>query len=101
MAKEIDFDDYKVQNLRYPVTNVTGSYSDSIEDYVIISSGNSVTLPMASSNPGRLYIIKSTNVAIDVGVLLPIPVSDLVTVTENTCKHIISDGSTWVDITPG
>lgn len=101
MAKKLDFDDYRVQNLRYPVTTVTSSYTASLEDYVIISTGSSITLPQASSHRGKMYIVKSTNQDIALGVLLPIPNASLLTVGDNTCKHIISDGSTWVDITPG
>ena len=101
MAKELDFDDYRIQNLRYPIATVTGSYTASLEDYVIISTGSSLTLPQASAHRGKMYIVKSTNQDISVGVLLPIPDASVLTVSNNTCKHIISNGSTWVDISPG
>lgn len=101
MAKEIDFDDYKVNNLRYVVTTVSGPHVASLDDYVIISSGSSITLPMAASNKGRMYIIKSTGGDIFLSVLLPVPIPVLLTVSGGTCMHVISDGTTWIDITPG
>ena len=101
MAKEIDFDDYKVNNLRYVVTTVSGSHVASLDDYVIISSGDSITLPMAAINKGRMYIIKSTSQDISLSVLLPAPIPGLLTVSANTCMHVISDGTTWINITPG
>jgi hypothetical protein len=100
MAKKLEFDDYKISNLRYAVTTVSGVYIASLADYVIISSGISITLPMASTNKGRMYIIKSTSSNISLGVPLPLNPAVL-TVTSGTCMHVISDGTTWVDITPG
>lgn len=101
MAKELEFDDYKVSNLRYAVTTVSGTYIASLEDYVIISSGSAITLPIATMNKGRIYIVKSTSGNISLGVLLPLPNPAVLTVSANTCMHVISDGTTWVDITPG
>ena len=92
MAKKLEFDDYKISNLRYAVTTVSGSYVASLKDYVIISSGISITLPVAAISTGRMYIIKSTGGDISLGVL---------TVPAGTCMHVISTGTTWVDITPG
>ena len=101
MAKLLEFDDYKVSNLRYAVTTVSGAHVASLDDYVIISSGISITLPMAAMNTGRMYIIKSTGGDISLGVLLPLPIPAVLTVSGGTCMHIISNGITWVDITPG
>ena len=101
MSRNLDFDNYRISNFRYPLVTVSGSYTAKITDYIIVSSGNSITLPRASSNKGRLYIIKSTSVDINLGVLLPNVNSQVLTVPVNTCKHIVSNGSTWVDITPG
>jgi hypothetical protein len=100
VAKEMDFDGYRVSNLRYPVVSVTGGYTAGSEDYVILSSGGSITLPNASTHQGKIFIIKSDGLPTNLGVLLPLPNLALLTVAAGSCMHIISDGTTWVDITP-
>ena len=100
MAKELSFEGYKISNLRYPVVTVAGDYSASPEDYVILSSGSSLTLPNATTHQGKVYIVKAIGASVSVGVLLPLPNLALLTVSAGSCRHIISDGTTWVDITP-
>ena len=101
MSEELDFDDYEVKNVRYSVTSVTGPHVAGLEDYIILSSGSSVVLPVAATNKGRMYIIKSTGDSdISLAVLLPLPNPALLTVSSGSCMHIVSDGVTWVDVSP-
>ena len=106
MADEIDFDGYSLVNtggISLPVTNILATGQPILADScVIIVSDSTVhaegviasTLPLASSNPGKVFIIKNDHLT------LPYVVGGFGSVPSRSVVYIISTGSSWVDISP-
>lgn len=106
MADEIDFDGYSIVNtggISLPITNILASGQPILADScVVIVSSTTVdingvitsSLPSASSNKGKLLIIKNDHP------LLPFVVTGFGDVLAGSVVYIISTGSNWIDISP-
>ena len=106
MADEIDFDGYSIVNtggISLPVTNILATGQPILADScVVIVSPTTVdangviasTLPLAGSNPGKVFIIKNDHP------LLPYAVGGFGDVLAGSVVYIISTGSSWIDISP-
>lgn len=106
MADEIDFDGYSIVNtggISLPVTNILTTGQPILADscVVIVSAATvdangviSSTLPSASSTPGKVFIIKNDHPA------LPYVVVGFDQVLPGSVVYIISNGSSWINISP-
>ena len=106
MADEIDFDGYSIVNtggISLPVTDILTTGQPILADscVVIVSvttiDANGViasTLPSASSNTGKVLIIKNDHP------VLPYVVAGFGEVLPGSVVYIISTGTSWIDISP-
>lgn len=106
MADEIDFDGYSLVNtggISLPVTNILTTGQPILAgSCVLIVLATTVdangliagTLPTASSNAGKVFIIKNDHPA------LPYVVGGFGEVLPGSVIYIISTGSSWLDISP-
>ena len=106
MADEINFDGYSIVNtggISLPVTSILVSGQPVLADNcVIIVSSTTVPaggvilvpLPSASSNQGKVLILKNDHPNL---AFTAVGFGDI---DSETIKYIISDGSSWIDISP-
>jgi len=106
MADEIDFDGYSLVNtggISLPITTVLATLQPILSDTCVVlvtaatqdSNGViAVPLPLASLNLGKFLILKNDHP------LLPFEAVGFGSVSPGDVIYIISDGSSWMDITP-
>ena len=106
MAAEINFDGYAIVNtggISLPVTTILSTGQPILvdscvvlvtEDTIDASGIITSTLPSPSSSLGKVLIIKNSHPT------LAYEVIGFGNVPSNSVVYIISDGTTWLDITP-
>ena len=102
-SKDLDFDNFVLSNIRCPVVVTSNPYTMSLEDYVVLAQGSTVTLPQGDSSQltGKFIIVKntSTNATLNL-VEAGSPATTVTQLAPGVIVHFIYADNSWTNITP-